>query len=61
MGVLLMWLINSFIYYLYVLKLKNRDMMKHIIYKIGLIPQTSEIVEVYDSSGIYAPQRTASV
>jgi ribosomal protein S18 acetylase RimI-like enzyme len=29
--------------------------MKNIEYKVGLIPKTSEIIEVYDSSGIKRP------
>ncbi|MCM4155969.1 GNAT family N-acetyltransferase [Gramella sp. AN32] len=29
--------------------------MKNIIYKIGLIPETSDIIEVYNSSGIKRP------
>ncbi len=29
--------------------------MKYITYKIGIIPETSAIVEVYDSSGIKRP------
>jgi len=31
--------------------------MKNIEYKIGIVPNTSEIIEVYDSSGIKRPTK----
>ena len=31
--------------------------MKNIEYKIGIVPNTSEIIEVYDSSGINRPTK----
>jgi len=31
--------------------------MKNIEFKVGIVPQTSEIIEVYDSSGINRPTK----
>ena len=39
-------------------KLKNhRNRMKNIEFKVGIVPKTSEIIEVYDSSGINRPTK----
>ena len=34
---------------------KHQKQVKNIEYKVGIVPKTSEIIEVYDSSGIKRP------